>query len=360
MQLTSTTIPPSPIGADAAALTGAAPVKTEKKYIQGLDFLRAVAALSVCLYHFSGAALPKVINVYMKPLFASGWLGVDIFFVISGFIIPYSLLGKKYSVTQIGPYLVKRIIRINPPAYAAMALVLAQWFLIDRFINHNQVYTGAITLPQIFHNMIFTVPFTQYKWVVGIFWTLAIEFQFYIFIGLFFNFLFESNHLWKFVAGYLAVSLLQYLPFADFRNFFHYSSLFAMGGIALLYHQNRVSKLEFGVVMLIFTAVAFWQLEPTITLTGLATVAAILFTRVENKLFALIGKISYSFYLIHVLLGTTAEFVLVRLITPDTEIKKVIITLLCIVCALLGAYVFYTLVEKPFIELAKRYGRAKA
>ena len=196
-------------------------VTSEKKHIQGLDLLRAVAALSVCLYHFSGVALPKVTNVYMKPLFANGWLGVDIFFVISGFIIPYSLLGKKYSVSHIGPYLVKRIIRINPPAYAAMALVLLQWFLIDRFINHNQVYTGGITLPQLFHNMVFTVPFTQYKWVVGIFWTLAIEFQFYIFIGLFFNYLFESKRLlWKFVLGYATVNFFSVPTLRRFPQFF--------------------------------------------------------------------------------------------------------------------------------------------
>lgn len=339
---------------------GISPANTDKKYVKGLDFLRAVAALSVCLYHFSGVALPKVTNVYMKPLFASGWLGVDIFFVISGFIIPYSLLGKQYSVRQIGPYLAKRIIRINPPAYAALALVLLQWFLIDRFINHNQVYTGEITLPQILHNMIFTVPFTHYKWVVGIFWTLAIEFQFYIFIGLFFNFLFESKGLlWKFVLGYAGVSLLQYLPFADFRNFFHYSSLFAMGGITMLYHQNRIARREFMTVMVLFTALAYWQLDSSITVTGVLTSVAILLTRVENKLFALIGKISYSFYLIHVLVGTTAEFVLVRVITPDTEIKKVVITLLCIVSALAGAYMFYTFIEKPFIDLAKKYGRVK-
>jgi peptidoglycan/LPS O-acetylase OafA/YrhL len=358
MQPTYTSLNAAPAVGSTAEIS---PAKTEKKYIQGLDFLRAIAALSVCLYHFSGVALPKATNVYMKPLFASGWLGVDIFFVISGFIIPYSLLGKKYSVSQIGPYLVKRIIRINPPAYAALALVLVQWFLIDGFINHNKVYTGGITLLQIFHNMMFTVPFTQYKWVVGIFWTLAIEFQFYVFIGLFFTFLFESKGLiWKFVLGYAAISLLQYLPFADFRNFFHYSSLFAMGGITLLYHQNKASKIEFMAVMALFTALAYWQLDLSITLTGVLTSAAILLTRVENKLFALIGKISYSFYLVHVLVGTTAEFVLVRIITPNTEIKKVIITFLCILSALVGAYVFYTFIEKPFIELAKKYGKAKA
>lgn len=334
-------------------------LKPEKKYIHGLDFLRAVAALSVCLYHFSGAALPKVINIYMKPAFANGWLGVDIFFVISGFIIPYSLLGKGYSVRQFGSYIIKRVIRINPPAYVAIVLVLAQWFLIDYVINHNRVYTGEISLPQIFHNLLFTAPFTQYKWVVGIFWTLAIEFQFYVFIGLIFGFLFEGK-LWQFVLGYFLISLLQFLPFADFRNFFHFSSLFAIGGITLLYHQSRVNKVEYVVVMLLFTAVAYWQLGFLITLVGVLTAMAILFTSIENKAFSLVGKMSYSFYLIHVLLGTTCEFVLIRIINPNTEIKKVVITLLCVVFALLGSYLFYFFVEKPFIELAKKYGKAQS
>ncbi|MBO3272481.1 acyltransferase family protein [Hymenobacter defluvii] len=333
--------------------------KSEKKYIQGLDFLRAIAALSVCLFHFSGAALPKVINVYMKPTFSYGWLGVDIFFVISGFIIPYSLLGKQYSVRDFGSYIIKRIIRINPPAYIAMFLVLLQWLLIDCFINHNRVYTGEITLMQIFHNLLFTVPFTEYKWIVGIFWTLAIEFQFYIFIGLLFGFLFESKRLWKFVIGYLVVSLFQFLPFTDFRNFFHFSSLFAMGGITLLHHQRHVSKKEYGLIMLLFTGVSYWQLDVAITLTGVLTSLSIIFVSMENRLFSFIGKMSYSFYLIHVLVGTTLEFIFIKIISPDTEVRKAAITLLCIMGALLGSYIFYIFIEKPFIELAKRYGKSK-
>lgn len=320
--------------------------------------MRAVAALSVCLYHFSGAALPKVTNIYMKPSFSYGWAGVDMFFVISGFIIPYSLIGKNYSVKSIGPYLLKRIIRINPPAYIAMVLVLLQWGIIDHLINHNTVYTGDITWQQVVHNLFFTVPFTSYKWVVGIFWTLAIEFQFYIFIGLFFSLLFESNKLWKFIAGFLIINILQYLPFNDFRNFFHFSSLFAMGGLTLLYYDKRVDIVGYVAVLALFTILSYVQLGAVITLVGLTTVFFIVGIQVKGAVFALIGKISYSFYLIHVLVGTTAEFVLIRIIPPNTEINKVVITLLCIVIALASAYVYYTIIEKPFMLLAKKVGRA--
>lgn len=328
-----------------------------RKNVQGLDFLRAAAALSVCLYHFSGAALPKVINIYMKPTFSYGWAGVDMFFVISGFIIPYSLMGKGYSLRHMGSYMLKRIIRINPPAYVAMFLVLLQWAIIDYVINHNLVYTGDISLPQLMHNLLFTVPFTNYKWVIGIFWTLAIEFQFYLFIGLFFSFLFESDKLWKFIVSFLIVNALQYLPFNDFRNFFHFSALFAMGGITLLYYYGRIKLLNYLLVLALFTALSYVQLGMVITAVGLITVFFIVCVQVKGAFFSLIGKMSYSFYLIHVLIGTTAEFVLIRIIHPDTELRKVVITILCIVVALVAAYIYYLLIEQPFMRLAKKYGK---
>lgn len=328
-----------------------------RRHVEGLDFLRAIAALSVCLYHFSGVALPKATNIYMKPAFSYGWAGVDMFFVISGFIIPYSLLGKNYAAKKIGPYLLKRIIRINPPAYIALVLVLVQWGIIDYLINHNRVYTGGISWQQVAHNLLFTVPFTQYKWVVGIFWTLAIEFQFYIFIGLFFAQLFERGRLWQFILGFLAVNAVQFLPFSDFRNFFHFSTLFAMGGVTLLYYSKRIQLLSYGATLILFSVLSYFQLGGVITVVGLVTVFFIVCVQVKGGVFATIGKMSYSFYLIHVLVGTTAEFVLIKLITPNTELKKVVITVLCIAAALLASFVYYRLVEQPFIALAKKYGR---
>jgi peptidoglycan/LPS O-acetylase OafA/YrhL len=182
-----------------------------KRYLIGLNSLRAVAALSVCLYHFTNGGLPKVIVPITQRLFSRGALGVDVFFVISGFIIPYSLLGKNYQVANILIYLKKRIFRINPPAYAAMLLVILQWVIIDKFIQHSDTYTQGLSLKQLVSNVLFIVPFTSYQWIVGIFWTLAIEFQFYLFIGLLFNMLFERQHIAWFVGGYLLVNLLQYV-----------------------------------------------------------------------------------------------------------------------------------------------------
>lgn len=360
MLMPTSTPAPQPATIDVALPAPAAAVQLVKNHIRSLDFLRAVAALSVCLYHFSGVTLPKSTNIYLQPLFAYGWVGVDIFFVISGFIIPYSLLGKNHQISNFGSYIAKRIIRINPPAYIAMGLVLVQRLLIDYVINHNRVYTGSLSGGQLLHNLLFTIPFTHYQWVVGIFWTLAIEFQFYIFIGLLFTFLFERYGVWSFMVGYLLANALQYLPFSDSANFFHFSPMFALGGATLLFYQNRLGWWLYGLVMLLFAGLAYWQLGLPIAAVGVATALSILWLKVENKWLVLLGRMSYSFYLVHALIGTTCEFVLIRIIAPDTEGKKVTITLLCLVGALVGAYVFYVLIEKPFIGLARRYGNGPA
>lgn len=325
---------------------------SKKRFVEGLSFLRGVAALSVCLYHFTGGALPKLRDPSIERFFSNGWLGVDVFFVISGFIIPYSLLGKGYLINKFFPYMKKRIIRINPPAYVALGLVLAQWYFIDYVITHGTKYTGGLTIWQLLHNMLFTIPFTYYKWIVGIFWTLAIEFQFYIFIGLLFNIIYEKFSIATFVAIFLGAAALQYLPFESKENFFHYSSLFALGGIALLYHAGRIG-IKFYILLLITFFVITWiQLLPLIAITGLATVIFINFFKVKNKITDFFGKISYSFYLVHVLVGTTCEFFLIRFINPEPLINKIVMLLLSLAIAVGCAYVFYLLVEKRFMKLA--------
>lgn len=329
-------------------------VPPKKKFVEGLGFLRGVAALSVCLYHFTGGALPKLRDPSIERFFSNGWLGVDIFFVISGFIIPYSLVGKDYLVFKFFGYMKKRIIRINPPAYIGLSLVVAQWYFIDYFIGHDTKYTAGLSFLQLVNNMMFTIPFTHYKWVVAIFWTLAIEFQFYIFIGLLFNIIFEKFNPFVFLFIFLSAAALQYLPFESKENFFHYSSLFALGGLALCYHRRLIGVKYYAVLLTIFFVIAWVQLLPYIAIVGLVTVMFINFFKVKNKVADFFGKISYSIYLIHFLVGTTCEFFLIRVINPGPLINKIIMLIISLAISIECAYIFYNIVEKPFMKLANK------
>ena len=65
---------------------------------------------------------------WLRATGAYGWLGVEVFFVISGFIIPYSMLHAGYEfLWHFGRHLVKRIIWLEPPYLASIAVVLVLW-----------------------------------------------------------------------------------------------------------------------------------------------------------------------------------------------------------------------------------------
>ncbi|RYF45073.1 MAG: acyltransferase [Cytophagaceae bacterium] len=258
--------------------------------IVSVQYLRAIAALLVLASH---ALLYPLVgeNIAYGRL---GWLGVILFFVISGFIIPYSLIGKNYRAHGFFVYIKKRLIRINPPAYAAILLTVGQAFFIDKVIQHSTKYTSSISWMQVLNNFLFTVPFTQYKWLVGVLWTLAIEFQFYLFIGLLFPLLFERQRVWWFVGLYLLLAVGQVVA-ATSDSFLQYSSLFALGGIALLWQQQRLATWQYGSLLALFTGVIYYQLGIYVAGAGICTAIILNLLTVQVPGLRLLGKISYSF-----------------------------------------------------------------
>ncbi|MGI4760283.1 MAG: acyltransferase family protein [Janthinobacterium lividum] len=341
------------------ALLSAVPVRSPTSplhYQPGINNLRAIAALGVCLFHYFTGLLPEREHVaFTKHLFVRGYLGIDIFFVISGFIIPYSLLRQNYQLTDFGTYLKHRLIRINPPAYAAMLLVLAQWTFIDTFAKSDHAYLGSVSVPRLLHNFLFTIPFTRYEWLVGACWTLATELQFYLFLGLLFSLLFAPQRsVWWFVGGYLLLSIGYQANVATTITFLTNAPLFALGGTCVLWQQQRLSALGFGALLFVFTALTYWQLDWMAAAVGLLTAGAILTVRTAVPGLSAIGKISYSLYLTHMLVGRMTEFLLIRIIAPTSDIRRTLIVCLCLGAALGVAALFYLWVERPFVQLAKR------
>ena len=323
-------------------------------YQSGLDNLRAIAALSVCCFHYFCGSLPEREHVELtKYLFGRGYLGVEAFFVISGFIIPYSLLRQEYQLKNVGSYLTRRLVRINPPAYAAMLLVLAQWVLVDAVSKSDHSYLSGVTAVRLLHNFFFTVPYTSCKWLVDVCWTLATELQFYIFIGILFPFLFAPQRsLWWFTGGYLLASVAYFGRLSPDTTFFTYSPLFALGGTLVLWQQRRLSRLGFGAMLLLFVGLTIRQLDWMAATAGLLTAVAILVVKVPVPGLAAIGKISYSLYLTHMLVGRMTEFLLIRVIAPTSDLHRTLIISLCLCAALGFAALFYRWVERPFHKWA--------
>jgi len=319
----------------------------------------------VVLYHFTfgqhtqgkldgGGVLTKFFWPPLKPLFAWGHLGVEVFFVISGFVIPYSLWNIRYQVRGFFKYMLKRIVRICPPAYMAIILTIGVWLIIDKFIHHNNTYLATLSINRLVGNVLFLYPFDDTRWIIGVCWTLSVEFQFYIIIGLLFNFLFkQQNALW-FVGLFVSMVALPFIPNFPPHTFFSYSPLFALGGAALLYKKKCISTKYFWLIIALFFGLSYLLMPLIASIFGLGTTLIIALVKVRHGFFSFFGKISFSLYLTHVLVGSIAEFILTKLLPEKTALQQCFGIFLLIILALTTACVYYLLVEKPILRVGKK------
>lgn len=142
----------------------------QTKSFQSLDGLRALAILAVLWHHHADHALPGL------AFTARGFLGVDLFFIISGFLITTLLLREKSQTGTIslrGFYL-RRFLRILPPYYLMLLVVAATAFLKP----------GATGLDAVRHDLPYAVFFLSnlvpMQSLLAITWSLSVEEQFYL------------------------------------------------------------------------------------------------------------------------------------------------------------------------------------
>lgn len=158
--------------------------------------------------------------------------------------------------------------------------------------------------------------------------------------------------MWWLVGIMLAAGLVQYLPFQSVNNFFHFSALFAIGGVTLYRQQERIGQGLFLGLLILFTSMAYVEIELWQALIGLGTALAIYYVKWENGFTRFLGDISYSFYLIHAVIGTTCEFVFIKFFPLNSPAVRIALQGVCLGVAIASAYVFYLLVERPFMRLA--------
>ena len=140
-----------------------------------IDALRALAASSVMLSHFADAQQPGI----LFPFVGYGPLGVYIFFVISGFILPYAMWRAGYTLDQWHVFLAKRVLRLYPPYVVSIFFVL----VITYAALAAPGYKGAspdFTFTDFILHFGYLNGLLGHQWFQGVYWTLALEFQYYL------------------------------------------------------------------------------------------------------------------------------------------------------------------------------------
>jgi len=306
-----------------------------------VDFLRGMASLGVCYLHLT-ASLPAS---WLRASGSYGRLGVEIFFVISGFIIPYSLYKGGYRLRDYGIFVLKRMIRLDPPYLVAIAIIIPLGYLCAAIPG----FRGPpyhVTTQQVLLHFAYLNAFFNGNWVSPVFWTLAIEFQYYLLVGLLFPLLCYRNPLVRYflfagLAGLaVAFSSKHYEPYV-----FHWLFLFTLGMSAFLWFKKLVTAWEYWMLSLIFFGGADYSLGPLIAATGLLTGFVILFVKSNSKVMLLLGNISYSLYLIHNPTGVKVVNLGIRFTASWGGYLALLIAGLG--TSIAAAYLLYYFVEKP-------------
>ncbi|NHA07931.1 acyltransferase [Mucilaginibacter sp. HC2] len=307
--------------------------------IESIVLLRGIAALGVCFVHFyltNGVQYGQLLT----QLFFSGQLGVSMFFVISGFVLPYSLSQKNYTIKAFPNFLLKRSIRIDPPYWATIGLLfLLGW--VPWHLDINRLVLHVFYLIPLFKN---------YQWYNNIFWTLCIEFQYYILLGLFFPLLMRFKALVS-ILIFLLISLICMLLKVNIRELiFTYLYDFAAGYIVFQYFIKKISLKTALICLIAFCAIVAFKVS---ILTGfIPAVTGLTILLLDKKipaLLLLLGNISYSLYLTH-----TIMMPLYLRFAKSYVSNQAFLCVTAILLSIIFAYFFYIIIEKPALKLSKK------
>ncbi|MEI6946681.1 acyltransferase [Paraflavisolibacter sp. H34] len=316
----------------------------DSKQLDSLVLLRGVAVIMVCFCHF-GFALTE--GHIFGPLFACfdhyGQYGVHVFFVISGFVIPYSLFKGKYHIRHYGRFLYKRLLRLHPPYIAALALTLAIMFL--SYKARHMAY------PENMLSILKSLIYFHFPADNPVFWTLNIEAQYYLLIGLLYALLMRYPKM----ALYVVLPGLLYISqtgIAHTVTLFSFLVFFLVGTIGFMIYTNNGSPAVNGTVLVVLLAYSAFYYEFPSFVAALFTIGFILFFRLPvSSILQFPGKISYSIYLIHFPIGIK----LINLLKPKMSISNswilfFVATFLTFFCA----WLFYKVFEDYSEKISKR------
>jgi peptidoglycan/LPS O-acetylase OafA/YrhL len=298
--------------------TGTDLLKTRQHY-EILDGLRGVAALSIVIFHFMEMAYTDS----TKNFIAHGFLAVDFFFCLSGFVIGYAY-DNRIAKMGVVEFFKSRLIRLHPLVILGSVLGLFT-FLFDPFGGHPELYVpGKLTLA--FLASIFLIPFpVMADRAFNLFglnapsWSLFWE---YVFNILYAFVLFRIRRSYLVVLIIIAAaavcfvanrsgSLLGGWASANFWDGGVRISYSFLAGL-LIYRANFIIKNKLGFIGLsILLVLAFlvpfsswnWLTEPIIVLTYfpllIALGAGAMPSNSLKKVCVLSGKISYPLYMTH-------------------------------------------------------------
>lgn len=379
-------------------------VISTKLYYPSLDGLRFLAFLVVFCHHFffNQSSSNLIINTFFIIVSKNGWVGVDLFFVLSGFLITTLLLEerKKFGSFSLKNFWMRRMLRIWPLYYLALLMgFLVIPYLFQIFLNSNYSdikYAYQLQTQPIFYLLFlgnWSVFFNGYSAFsnIGHLWTISLEEQFYFLWPL--VLLFIRNFRSAILVGLLTVigSIVSRIYLISittqhpgiYVNTFARIDILVIGGIlalCLFYKPKIIDKINrfintpllflafFGLLLLLYRISVFDLTIPRNIIFGylIITFFMVYFvlsalkdnTKFANflkfPLFVRLGKISFGLYVWHILGIELSSFLTAKIgLRPVHFYVSLGMTILL-------AYISYTFYESYFLKLKDKFSKIQS
>jgi peptidoglycan/LPS O-acetylase OafA/YrhL len=356
-----------------------------------IDALRGLAALGIALHHINlYGPLRETISRF-APLWVlwtdeACWIGVQIFFVISGFVIAYSLRAARMTPAFIGNFALRRSIRLDP-SYLTVVVLVSAMHLLPRWTALPSPHESGVSLGQVLTHGVYLQNVLGYDNLSAGFWTLCVEMQFYL---LFCLLLSVAQALVRWLPGRSDptrgdakgaigwTTCLVFLPLAvaslwwfnldhRYENWIiFFFSMFFLGSLVWWTLQGRQPgwMLWSYVLLIVARLTCVWGIEIAVALWAGITIYLVgrlghLTDWLAWRPLQYLGRISYSLYLIHYPVSHVVVWVGHRL-TGENPWAACGWTAVALVLSLLSAHVLNVLVEAPTARLAARLKPAPA
>ncbi|MFA8435289.1 MAG: acyltransferase family protein [Marinifilaceae bacterium] len=365
--------------------------ENQAERLHGLDHLRTIAILLVMIFHY-GRGIPE----WLEPVRQIGWTGVDLFFVLSGYLIGFQLFQeiKNTKTIRFKRFYIKRVFRIIP-AYVAVLIL---------YYSLPGLREGS-GMPPTWKFLTFTQNLgldAQHHKSFSHAWSLCIEEQFYLLLpilliavsycklrkgnilfflvlislGFVFRIINWHDHVQPFIEnGNRREMVYGFLEKIYYPSYNRMDGLLIGVGIAAIFtfkprlrhyltkHGNIVLLVGFGVFLIVYkvcdhfisyrTAVYGFPLISIaygIIVVGAISPGSILY-RLESKASMIIATLSYAIYLTHKQIYHLTKLVIEKTGWDNAGTWSFWI---CIAMAGLGGFILHLIVEKPFLKLRRR------
>jgi peptidoglycan/LPS O-acetylase OafA/YrhL len=321
-------------------------------YQKDIDGLRSIAVLAVVFFHIG--------------FLEYGYLGVDVFFVISGYLITTKIYNKKkFSLKD---FYKRRIRRILPLTLVISTIALIIGFFVMLPDDLENLSQSVIATNFSINNLLLLRTTGDYWNVLNEYkplmhtWSLGVEEQFYIFYPLIFIF-FRKNKIQKRLIILLTITSFVFFIFTEDQDFVFFTLItrfweIAIGGlVGIFYYDKKISNIYKNlagltlIFLLCFLTFGFND-RLGLLITVLVSLIMVIPSKDEKKLFysnqilRYIGKISFSIYLWHQLLLAYYRYIF----TDELSICVIVIYL---ILTFLLSVLTYNYVEDKFRNYKK-------